>query len=1012
MRIQRLAGFVAGILLAVPWFLMGGARAKLERSSRDVAQDTNRATKYGISQRTEWASSHIHGTPEPPPPYRTERVFPKLSFKNPTVIASAPGTDRLFVAEQASKLYSIPNDPNCEHADLFLDLPREIKTLDPGESIGDCYGLAFHPDFENNRYCYVCYIVNGAGTEPLADGTRVSRFRVTRTDPPRCDPASEEIVITWLAGGHNGGCLAFGPDGYLYISTGDATSPNPPDGLDAGQDMSRLLSGILRIDVDHRDGDRTYSVPPDNPFVSLEGARPEKWAYGFRNPWKFSFDRATGELWLGDVGWELWEMVHRVERGGNYGWSVMEGPQPVKPGNPRGPTPIQLPAISLPHSEAASVTGGYVYRGSKLKELVGAYIFGDWETRRLWAARWDGAKIVSRQDLVEPTLRIVAFGEDRAGELYLVDYDDGTIHQIVPNDTAHRSQGFPKRLSDTGLFQSVAEHRMAQGVLPFSINAEQWSDSTTAERSIGLPGNSAVTMHKSAVPVPGTIMQTRLVWPPDAVLAKTVSLELERGRANSRRRVETQVLHYDGKIWRAYSYRWNPEQTDAELVGADGAEQAFDIRDPEAPGGHRRLNYSFAPRASCMRCHNPWAQHTLAFNLAQIDRTHQYDGVKADQVTTLEHIGILALAATDGTAERDNHVEPVQTAGKLVDPSNPELDINLRARSYLHVNCSHCHQLGAGGTAEIDLRFDLPLDRTKAVGVRPMQGTFGIHDAQIVAPGDPFRSVLLYRISKLGRGRMPHIGSDWTDPRGIELIHDWIERLASTNVASRDGTVSSANGVRSDAAISRLISSTRGALELAYAVQRGGLSSELREHAIAMATASPDSQIRDLFEPFVPDEQRTQRLGAVIRPEQLLAVAGDSTRGRELFFNVSGVACKSCHRISGVGSTLGPDLSNIAGKYAKAQILESILEPSKSIDPKYVTYLVETTQGTVLTGLLVERTADAVVLRDAQDKLVRIPAGQVQQCTPQRQSIMPELLLRDMTEQQVADLLEFLAGLK
>src|SRR5262249_7831081 len=152
----------------------------------------------------------------------------------------------------------------------------------------------------------------------LADGTRVSRFTVTKTDPPRIDPASEEIIITFLQGGHNGGDIHFGPDRMLYISTGDAASPDPPEPLNTGQDISDLLSSILRIDVDHREeGDpgagprRNYTVPRDNPFVGLKGARPEVWAYGFRNPWRMSFDRQTGELFVGDVGWELWEMVHR-----------------------------------------------------------------------------------------------------------------------------------------------------------------------------------------------------------------------------------------------------------------------------------------------------------------------------------------------------------------------------------------------------------------------------------------------------------------------------------------------------------------------------------------------------------------------------------------------------------------------------------------------------------------------------------------------------------------------------
>ncbi|HXG11970.1 MAG TPA: PQQ-dependent sugar dehydrogenase, partial [Gemmataceae bacterium] len=614
-----------------------------------------------VSRRPAWTTSRITGSPEPPPPYRAVLAFPHLKFDKPVEISSAPGTDRLFVVEQHGRIFSFPNDPSCKQADprvgawsgdhapaadLLIDLRKDLKSIDPAgpaADVRDCYGLAFHPDFAKNRYCYICYVLNSKTRgEELPDGTRVSRFTVSRTDPPRIDPASEQIILTWLGGGHNGGCLKFGPDGYLYISTGDGTPPNPPDALDAGQDMTRLLSSILRIDVDRPGKDRPYTIPADNPFVNLPGARGEKWAYGFRNPWKMSFDRQTGELWVGDVGWELWEMIYRVERGGNYGWSIMEGPQPVRPEAKRGPTPIRPPALALPHSKAASITGGYVYRGRRLKELVGRYIFGDWETRRIWAAHFDDGKLVSLVELTEPTVRVIAFGEDRDGELYILDYDDGTIYQLAVNDARGQHQEFPRRLSETGLFASVADHRPAAGVVPFVINAEQWADHATAERLIALPGDSSVVVHDRPVPIPRSMFTRLLEFPKDTVLVKTLSLEIELGNPASRR-IETQLLHFTGTVWNGYSFRWNDEQTDAILVGADGETRELTVIDPAAPGGRRRQTWTFAGRALCARCHNPWPEHTLAFNIPQLNRDI---GANGNQLVWLRDIGVLSYPTT------------------------------------------------------------------------------------------------------------------------------------------------------------------------------------------------------------------------------------------------------------------------------------------------------------------------------------------------------------------------------
>jgi putative heme-binding domain-containing protein len=984
----------------------------------------------GLPRRTPWTTSRIKGTPDPPHPYRIELAFPKLTFKNPLLLTRGPGTDRLFIAEQAGKIFSFRNDDRCEKADLFLDLTKDIHSWDPKgkvKGIDAVYGLAFHPNFEKNRYCYICYVLNSkTDPEQVPDGSRVSRFRVTNTDPPRCDPASEKIILTWLAGGHNGGDLHFGPDGYLYISTGDGSSPNPPDALDTGQNLTDLLSCILRIDVDHEANGRPYTVPTDNPFVKVPKACPEIWAYGFRNPWRMGFDRVTGDLWVGDVGWEKWEMIYRVQRGGNYGWSVMEGPQPVRPGSKRGPTPILPPNLAFPHTEAASITGGYVYRGKRLKDLVGVYICGDWVTRKLWGTRFDGDKVVWHKELAQGTQRVVAFGEDHAGELSFVNYDDaGSIHRLVPNEKAQEQRAdFPRKLSETGLFRSVKEHQPAPGVVPFSINAAQWIDGASAERLVALPGSEPVRLYDNPVSVPGAFFSGAVFLPKDGVLAKTITLELERGNPRSRRRLETQVLHYDGETWHGYSYKWNDAQTDADLVPAGGADERFTVIDPESPGGKRRQTWHFASRGECLTCHNPWTGFALGFNLAQLNGDHDYCGMVANQLRAFKDAGLVTLLHHEENAEGTAATPLAETAApRLTDPGDAKAKLAERARAYLHVNCSHCHQFGAGGTADIELRHTIPLDKTKIVDVRPVQGTFGMADARIVAPGDPYRSVLFYRMAKLGPGRMPHISSEVADERGLRLIHDWIRALPIHNGAGGVSPLSESRlrGLTSPAqthakeraeTIRQLLSTTSSALMLAQALAEKHVPDSVSSEVLAAAASSSDGQVRDLFERFLPDEQRVKRLGTIIRPEPILSLKGDTARGRELFLKSAELQCINCHRVGSTGSTLGPDLSEIGKKLTRAQILESILEPSKTIEPKYASYVLETSDGQIHTGVLAARNDREVVLRVIGDREVRVPAGRVASLIAQRTSLMPEQLLRDVTAEQAADLLEFLASLR
>lgn len=1048
-----------------------------------TAQSKRDAAPFGLQRRVPWTTSNFRGRPEPPPPFRAERVYPKVQFKEPTVLTSAPGTDRMFVAEQAGKVYSIANDPKVAAADPFLDVAQLVdqlnKTAKQPLALVALYGLTFDPQFVENRYCYVCYVVrnrDGSGGQ-IPDGTRVTRLKVNRANPPACEIESEQLIISWLQGGHNGGCLKFGKDGCLYISSGDGGFAFPPDGLNSGQDVTNLLSAIMRIDVRTPQAGRPYTIPDDNPFVKLDKARGEIWAYGLRNPWKMSFDRKTGDLWVGDVGWELWELVYRVNKGDNFGWSIMEGRQPVHAERQRGPTPIVPPTLEIPHTEGASITGGFVYRGKKFPELVGSYVFGDWETRRIWGVKVDGPQpgvlqLGERREIVEPTVRIVDFAEDADGELYLLDYDDGTIHALARNPVQKSDHRFPRKLSETGLFRSVPQHQVAEGVLPFSINAEQWSDYAIAERFLAVPGSDSIAVREKAKIITGSMFSRAMDFPRDTVLVKTLSLDMVQGDPASRRRIETQVLHYDGREWYGYSYQWNEAQTDAELVEATGADRTLHVIDRDAPGGKRTQTWRFTSRMECIRCHNPWSEYTLAFNVPQLNRTHDYGSVSDNQVRTFRHIGLLA-----DVVEKPDPNDPYL---KIEPPKSPEAlphlarpfdgaaDLNDRGRAYLHANCGHCHRFNGGGASYIYLQYDLPLHDIKAVGVRPTQGTFGIHDAQIIAPGDPYRSVLYYRLAKTGPGHMPHLGAKIVDQRGLALIHDWIRQLPvrvddvakveqlialdEAAVLAREKADSRrtvwqlakkiADGIQhaqpSDEDLKageqqalqqaaarvkerveerrkltdELLSTPARAMLLAVAIRQERLPAAIRQGAIDAALARTDPAVRDLFEAFVPDEQRTKRLGDAVNPADILKLAGDVEGGRRLFHESAVVQCRTCHRIKGQGVELGPDLTEVGKKNDRAKLLQSILQPSLNIDPKYQVWLVETKAGLVHSGLLVKKDDAEVVLKDAQNKAQRIAAIDIERMLPQRKSFMPDLLLRDFTAQQVADLLAYLASLK
>lgn len=344
-------------------------------------------------------------------------AFPNLTFEAPIEFTYAnDGSNRVYVVEQAGRIKSFDKSASAKEAAVILDIRKQVAY---GGEMG-LLGLAFHPEFKKNGFFFVDY------TKDHPRETVVSRFKMTNGV---ADPASETILFTFAQpySNHNGGKVAFGPDGYLYIATGDGGSGGDP--RNNGQNKSAWLGKILRVDVNSTEKGN-YGIPADNPFRGQPGLREEIFAYGLRNPWRFSFDAKTGQLWTGDVGQNKIEEVDIITRGGNYGWRIREA-NAVYDANAQADTPLIDPIHEYAHgADGNSITGGYVYRGTSNAALQGKYIYGDFGSGRVWALSQENGKKTSNQLLLDRAGSISSFGEDQQHELYICDYGDGKILKL------------------------------------------------------------------------------------------------------------------------------------------------------------------------------------------------------------------------------------------------------------------------------------------------------------------------------------------------------------------------------------------------------------------------------------------------------------------------------------------------------------------------------------------------------------------------------------------------------
>lgn len=674
-----------------------------------------------------------------------ERAFENLSFNQPLAMRQRPGDNSLwYVAEKGGVIRVFDNDDMAMSSSVFLDISSLVVT----SSEAGLLSFAFHPDYPSTAEVFVTYVrekMGGGLEEVLARFVSPDMGATLNNTPADILVAVDEPLAT-----HNGGDIHFDSNNLLYWSLGDggfgtAQQPN-------AQDTSNILGAVVRLDPDGDDSamgggcDMPYGIPAGNPFENAAcptgGADDVRllYAWGFRNPWRWSFDAAgtnQDSLWLADVGQGTWEEVNLVTVGGNYGWAVKEGSICFPPGTQTcDESGLTDPVHAYDHSNGYAITGGYLYQGSAITDFVGedVYLFGDYGSGNIWGL-FDAYGTPDPVLLFSGTgLGIAAFGEDvSTREVYVVDIFGGGIHRLVSSELGAPG-GFPALLSKSGCVNPASPLEPVSGVIPYEINAPFWTDGAAKDRFIAIPNGTRISVGPDG----------DWEFPNGSMIMKHFYL--------GGRPIETRFLvrHDDGD-WQGYSYEWRNPPTDADLLPTEGKTIEVEGQQWLYPG-----------RGTCKSCHTSAAGFTLGPKSQQLNKIVDYgDGLEANQLTTFEWIGMLDAHA---------NVAP------LVDPTDESQSLDARARSWLDTNCSQCHR--PNGPADlIDFRHEIPFGDMNICGVTTNHNIF--YDR--LEPGDPDNSYIYIRTTSTDYGglRMPPIGSFMVDTAGTALLNAWITSIES-----------------------------------------------------------------------------------------------------------------------------------------------------------------------------------------------------------------------------------------
>ncbi len=738
-------------------------------------------------------------------PYRAEVALNHIPAYSVVVITSPPAeTNRLFMANQYGLVMVVTNLAKPT-ASVFLDISERVER---GGEAG-LLGLTFHPGFRTNGFFYVFYTTKIATSQGNGLHDRLSRFEVSTLNPNEARPDSELPLITQLDpdGNHNGGDLHFGPDGYLYVSLGDGGG-----GLDQFNNSQRIdkdfFSGILRIDVDERPGNirpnphpassGNYWIPWDNPFVvyheasledgdsrqplgsgpnrgyysgvgffngspvSPEKVRTEFYAVGLRNPWRFSFDVVTGDLYCNDTGQDAREEVNLIEKGGNYGWAYMEGtiPGPKHSSKPSGAI-LRPPLAEYEHSQTRrAIVGGLLYRGEKYPELDGAYLLSDLGGEIGVVRVGEGA--AKPVEWIGFSRGIATFGMNPGtGDILFSDGGESWVKRLRLNSDTE-SQELPKTLAETGVFEDLARLTPNVGVFPYEINLPFWSDHASKRRWFAFIDDTSTI---AFAPNDNWVFPQGMIW------VKHFEIEMTNGIANSSKRLETRLLVKGTRGIYGVTYRWGESTNDANLVPTGGAEEILDIRDK---GVLRRQTWRYPSRRECLACHTSEGGLALGFRTAQLNRSCDDGDSELNQIAALSQAGYFSSPVTHRNSLR-----------MMARPDQEEWSLEYRVRSYLAANCSQCHQPGQSNPGRWDARLAVSLPETGLIHGR-VKEPMGQGLNELIVPGHPEKSVLLLRMLHTGSLRMPPASSSVVDKEGVELLSRWILELGRSPARYED----------------------------------------------------------------------------------------------------------------------------------------------------------------------------------------------------------------------------------